>query len=242
MGGNDNLICQNFLLAAQHILGGKFRHPGVFVNLQILADRLQEFQGMELTLIGKPYRCRKGNWQGGCILHLRLGTQTLQHRKFLFYFLLPLQRIGVGGLCFKITGGFFCDFCKIRDGFLVYIIIFFCGFQTKIFYQICVNQTVKGGDFCGGAGGDPGGDSVCLHKGAVDSCLFELIGTEQTADTAADDQHIGFQIPLQFGKFRQFYTVLPDRCVHKPTSLFGSSMCSYVSKNPYMAAVKRWRA
>ena len=89
---------------------------------------------------------------------------------------------------------------KGSDGLLICVQIQFCLLGTKPFHHFSVNKPVLGSDLCSGTGGDTGTDGIGFCHNAVDSGLFQGMGAENPGHSSANDQHIGFGVPLQAGK------------------------------------------
>ena len=66
--------------------------------------------------------------------------------------------------------------------------------NAKFPNELVVDQTVLSCNLRCSIFGSAAADAVGLHQGIVHPRLRQLIGTQKSSHTAADNQHVGFQI------------------------------------------------
>ncbi|MPM81896.1 hypothetical protein SDC9_128953 [bioreactor metagenome] len=194
MGGNNDSVSGN-PAPIRHGGGADELTDGrVLINAQTFGNAGDELQGIKLRLLYKFYRARYREGQRHALQPLGRKTQSLQRRDLLVNFTAAVHRVNKIVLLLKMTVDVRAQLAVALQRLLVGAQVQPSRCRIKLPDQFIVEQPVLGGNFGGGVFGNAAAEPIGLHQHIVHTGLLQQIRTQNSRQTAADDQHVGTYI------------------------------------------------
>ena len=208
VSGYDDLLGRDAAAAGSGGGAGQLPHLGVFIDAQLPGKGGDQLQRVELRLPGEFDRARHRKGQRQCFGKFRGDAQGFQRPQLLFKLAAVIERIDVRIRFLQVAVDTPGQRAVLPQRLLVGTQVLGRSVGAEFPDQAVVDQTVLSGDLCRGVFGDAAAEGFGLDQRIVHPRLLQKPGAQNARHSAANDEHIGFQIPVQAlkpGKRRRLF-------------------------------------
>lgn len=210
VGGHDDLFGPDRSMVGDGGGAHQFPHGRVLIDAQTLGDGGDEFQGVELGLMGELDRPGHRKGEGEPLRKFPMGSQFFQGGQLPLHLPPAVQGIGAGGLVLKAAVHVPAQRPVFLEGGLVGGEVLPGTVHAEPPDELVVDQPVLAGEFCGGVFGDAAAQGLGLHQHIGHPGTVQPVGAQHPRHAAADDQHISAHIAVQDREARMLPGPLPQ--------------------------------
>ena len=215
--GDDNFFRRHRSVVCHRRAGAQLQDLGALEDPQSFRDGGGEFQRVELGLLRKLHRPRRGHGQGRGLDVLRRETQAGQGLQLPVQLPPVRQGVDAGVPLLKITVDAPAELPVLPQGPPVGLQVQPGFFRAEFPEKFAVNQAVLERELGGGVPRRAAAEAVRLHQGAVHPRPVQPIGAQQSRQAAADHQHVRLQVSVQGSKLGRLRRPGPNG-IHAITS------------------------